>query len=76
MVSPPTTESFSFANHLKKIRSRGVTEIDNSMDGNLNQVVRKRSRGVLKNFTPFNFGPPKMMTFLDPFNFRPPLDEN
>ena len=34
------------------------------------------SNDFVKNFGPFNFGPPKMEDFLDPFNFRPPPDEN
>ena len=50
-----------FANHLKKIRSRGVTKIDNSMDEILNRVVRQHFGDISKNFTPFNFHPPKMM---------------
>ena len=76
LVLPPTRETISFAIHLRKIKSSADTVINNPMDGNLNQVVRKRFRAVLKNFIPFNFGPPKMMDFLDPFNFRPPPDEN
>ena len=36
------------ASHIKKIKSSAIAVMDNPMDRNLNQVVNKDSKGILK----------------------------